>query len=784
MYQLRVRMSDKKTCQAETAESKHLYYKRKRQLLKGKPEAYKAYKQADAERSWLYRKRLTPNRKKRNAEKSRLRMQAMRQRRKAAEHGTDKKKVDLIKTRKAREKLRTQWRIAKQKQRANKTAQAKRRELESRRERYKVNTAKRRLNFSEVRVDLSPEAFAEEIETSINEATPRKQQVLKERKVWNTPRTKQTLEVNARIVRSLRDAVKTLRKKKTLKGKTRYRWLVEAIASKYLNDQKMRRALDIHWHFWKSATEIDYEGQSLPPCLAPKSDSMPPEVKEAVQHFYLDQSTTLPARRTVSAKTLQQKSVLNKTTAQLHTDFVHKNKGKIHVSLSHFRKLRPKHCLIMDSTKFKNCLCEYCVNVELKLKSLGDAARRGVKVTLKNKFEVINASMCDKKGEYHDKNCIERNCMLCGVAKIKEDFHPLEEAYGSKTLAWQRWQNGTVTDSTGKTTQRKILLDKSGTVQDCITELCDEASSLSSHLFIAEWQRKQFTHLKETLPKDWLLTIADFAENYRCTHQDEIQAAYYMYQQATVHPMVGYYKCPSCEEAVVEESVVFITPDLKHDAYAVRQFTDRLDNHIKKRAVDFRHQVQFSDGCASQYKSKLSFMHVSERSVDGSSFERVYFGSRHGKGPCDALGGVVKKAAEKYVKSRQGLIRNAKEFYDFCISNLVINPENDGCKHKRRVFFYEDSILRPAAKKLKTVKGTRQLHSVRSVKPGVVQVRKLGCYCTECVEGKPETCKNGKYVDKWEEHVLDPEKTNKISKHKRKESKKKKEMFLKDCRQI
>lgn len=46
--------------------------------------------------------------------------------------------------------------------------------------------------------------------------------------------------------------------------------------------------------------------------------------------------------------------------------------------------------------------------------------------------------------------------------------------------------------------------------------------------------------------------VADFAENYRCTHQDEIQSAYYQYQQVTIHPIVAYYKCDKYENVVSE----------------------------------------------------------------------------------------------------------------------------------------------------------------------------------------------------------------------------------------
>ena len=106
-----------------------------------------------------------------------------------------------------------------------------------------------------------------------------------------------------------------------------------------------------------------------------------------------------------------------------------------------------------------------------------------------------------------------------------------------------------------------------------------------------------------------------------------------------VHPLVAYYACPECL-AVVEESAVFVSPDIKHDNYAVGKFTDLYVASVEDK-IKIEHHVQYSDGSSNQYKSKIPFQNVSEK----DNFERAYFGLRHGKSPCDALGGVTKKAA-------------------------------------------------------------------------------------------------------------------------------------------
>lgn len=75
-----------------------------------------------------------------------------------------------------------------------------------------------------------------------------------------------------------------------------------------------------------------------------------------------------------------------------------------------------------------------------------------------------------------------------------------------------------------------------------VTELADEISPLASHIGVAHWQYKQFRQLKANLPTGQLLTLMDFAENYRCEFQKEVQAAHWSYSQVTVFPTVNYYR--------------------------------------------------------------------------------------------------------------------------------------------------------------------------------------------------------------------------------------------------
>ncbi|XP_033727671.1 uncharacterized protein LOC117317004 [Pecten maximus] len=671
------------------------------------------------------------------------------------------------------------------------TSQAKRRELEKRKMRYQASKARCQLKFTAsasenngkqgntCRLPQTPEKFAAAVEDVVNNTTPKKRKALHNKGILLTPSTKHRYETNSKIVARLKTSLGKLKKETTKVGRNKYKIVMKSIVGRCAVQNALRKELEIKWEYWNRISRIEEEEKE---CVA-RNNAMPTNQVKQIQRFYLNESTTLPTKKTVSIKTGKQKSVMTDTLQQAHIRFLKEN-PYIKVSLSHFRKLRPKEVLTVKEQKFNSCLCEYCLNVQYKLNALNLAAQKlkHPELKLENKYSCINKTLCPKAtdSKYHKLECIDRKCDLCSEDHLFEHFEPLIKADSEGKYDWQTWEYRNVTCSTSSNTKevkRQILVDQSGTIKELVSKLCKEIKELSSHFFVAEWQYKTFSEITKNVPKNWVVTIADFSENYRCIAQDEIQSAYYNYNQATLHPMLAFYNCKDCDNAIVQESAVFISADHLHDANAVKQFTKQFDDHLRNnRGINFDHEVQFSDGCSAQYKSKLPFQHISETTIH--KFERSYFGSRHGKGPCDALGGIIKKGAETFVKSRKGTIRDAKELFQYCESHLKIGSGIE-CEHKRRVFFYFDKINRKGKKSdtLKTFEGTRQLHSVQSVEPGVVKGRNLSCFCNSCTShnNKSDTCANKAYIHEWKTHYLNgkrcpPKDPNSCSKKKKKQT--------------
>ena len=79
------------------------------------------------------------------------------------------------------------------------------------------------------------------------------------------------------------------------------------------------------------------------------------------------------------------------------------------------------------------------------------------------------------------------------------------------------------------------------------------------------------------------------------------------------------------------------------------------------RALTITQCVQWSDGAASQYKSKGPFCDVSH-ALDDYAFplERCFFGSHHGKGPSVGESAVVKRMASLPVANNQDVLKTAQ----------------------------------------------------------------------------------------------------------------------------
>ena len=782
------------------------------------PEAYKLLLLTDAQKQENRREKWSASRKKEESEASKLRMRKMRQKKKEesamaqlkqkttkeekqkqqkeledtkrnnreyqmarrAKFSQEKKeelnakrrekrrqdREALIKYRQkiANAKAKDEERKRKEKEHLEKL-QAEERRLDALEQELEKNTAgegrsesARRQSLARARAAIpkTPEAYADTMEDLHKKTTPRKSAALKTRGIGSgSGNTCRKAVKNNQMDHLIGSALKEQLAK--LKGKTKpnlatKRQLVTVLSSSKhfkLQTQACRRFGVSSKNISKVPRKFRYKNKH----------AVNLDTKRTVQKFYELNSIELPDKKSVSRKSLKKTRILEKPIKALHASFLRENPG-IKVGLTSFFKLRPTYVRKVGDIKFRGCLCEYCENITLKLKTLNRACDLQLQKDFKinDIHDLVSLTMCPLSDDdkYHSKECRERQCENCGVKKLMTHFDPLDKTSKCK---WNHWETAkqTVPGKAGpKEVVRRVRKLKEGTVDDVLTELKEEINNMSQHLFFKTWQQRQFSSLTSSkLPEGWCVMVLDFAENYTAKAQDEIQAAHWTQEQVTVHPIICYYNCnnPTCQNLKpIMHSVVFLSDDLTHDHHAVHTFSSKAIN-IVKETQPITKIIRFSDGCSTQYKSKGPFVDISHSVVDsGIPMQHDYFGSRHGKGPSDGESAVVKRKSSMAEQGHQAAITNAREMYAYCKESLTKNGSDDAsdCTHFKRTieFIPRENINRARKRDGKTLKGTRHLHSVKTIRPGVVAYRNLSCFCNSCVSGFGD-CANKVHVDPW-----------------------------------
>ena len=761
--------------------------RKKREKLKQDPIAWAAHKAAEAERHRQRRKSRIEEQKNRDRETAK-----MRNRKYQAKHGKGAKtpKAKPVKTRQEHKTEQEYWRERQQACRARKSIQKKTWDKVKDRDRKRATRAAKKLSKQEStqhpdftpqqgysqsakrkalgrlwdKLPSDPNKFAELVSelTKTKRLTPRKKAALEARGIAKSSRRQLDFGRN-KAWENVKRCISELKSRRDDKGKERRRIIAASmlIEKRYRLRRQLARDLGVRPNYF---TNLDQRTESEASTLRrPRSDRTCMDVIREIQDTYRSSevSRTLPTMRNVKSD-LKERRVMEVTVNRAY-DIWKKKSPQTDVSLSSFQKLSPEDVLLQRRTRLIQCLCEYCTDIMLKLKVLNQVASAcnlpGCKIV--DKYELIANTVCPKENGDANFNlkCLDRNCDECGVKLLDNKYERLVATNGDRETGWLKWENRSYVHLNRPKTKR-VIAEKTGTVRQLIRELEEESVPLAKHVFVANWQQSMYSKICKELDATTVVFVMDFAGNYACVLQDEIQSVHWATEQVTVHPIVAFYYCQ--EHAipddfhVTQEAIVIISNDLKHDAHAVDHFQKLALEHLReKRGRCVNTLVEFTDGCAAQYKSKMPFADISfsQQELD-VNIERHFFGSRHGKGPSDGVSGVVKSAVRRAVVTRQAIINTAEAMFNYCAENLT----RSDCKSQKRDFIFvkagEINRQRPDREVKSALPGTRLLHAVRSVEPGVVAVRLLSCFCHACRNDECGNCHNVAYTPPWQTRAL------------------------------
>ena len=374
-----------------------------------------------------------------------------------------------------------------------------------------------------------------------------------------------------------------------------------------------------------------------------------------------------------------QTRILNDYLYILYEKFLAEN-PQVKISKSSFYKLRPKHIRHSNCLKPNNCLCQKHENSTLLLRSL----KKVLTEPLPPSPDVFVKSY-----------------------QTEEAVKGLVDKVTATEVTVQQWQR--VLDARdGKRRVKVVSTDMP--LSEFKDKFVQDFDKFAEHNARAKTQYTQLRQLKENLPANRIIIQMDFAENFTCASTDAVQSAYWNQATVTLHPCVVYYKEG---EQLKHKSYVYVSHLNHHNSSMVIAILKALIKKdlqalISERGIEMVHYI--TDSPYSQYRNRVMFAAVANhKDLFGIEARWDYFESGHGKGPCDGIGGSVKRMAEQAGKHGTPMA-DADDFFKWAsetggvVNYTWIGQEEYDLAQK------EVNMLQA---QIAAVKGTGKLHAVR-----------------------------------------------------------------------
>lgn len=374
--------------------------------------------------------------------------------------------------------------------------------------------------------------------------------------------------------------------------------------------------------------------------------SISEDIVRNVQNFYIrpDISYTMPGMKdeiTIwigGTKTRKRKYYLTmflREAYRIYIDFYLDEK----IGLSKFCALRPQNVLLMHETPPDQCKCRIHENFILKLK--------GLKIDYDSQTFWEN-TLCDTT---LNSPCWQSVCDHCANG---QELHV--ELYPDEVVTWKVWEVKEIEASNHLKRLRNTVHE------GCVAELCElvkyDFVEIVKHINVKRIQAKQFLEDQHN-PAVRVLQI-DFAMNYSCEYQNEVQSALWSRASVALFTAATIYN-GMCKTFLICSD----TRDKTKDTVAV--FVDHLyNNYLFRDSCSATEEAIWSDGPSSEFKNRYMMRLLQELSRKYKrKFSWKYFATSHGKGIVDGIGGRAKSIVRMEVMSKKidsTIVQSSKDF--------------------------------------------------------------------------------------------------------------------------
>ncbi len=389
--------------------------------------------------------------------------------------------------------------------------------------------------------------------------------------------------------------------------------------------------------------------------------------------------------------------------------------------------------------------------------------------------EMWHAIVCPKGefDEWHDVKCLYGECSMCGVDKLP--LCPAEvDGSDGRVVEWRRFAMEEVISKKGKVMKKLNLVYKKTSSPVFLEYLKPKLQAFVTHNFVARWEDKHFKKSMKSFPEDTVVSVVDFAENYKFESQNEVQSQHWFSYQISILVQITFRHNPDFDpydedSRIITEYHFYISDDKQHDSEFVQYCFGLHWDHMQRNGYAPKQHWVWSDGCAAQFKSSRPWFFVARypNMTGGCSMLWSFFGSGHGKGPHDGAGAVVKSFIRReQLKSHGTKLQNASDVVVYLKAFLSGRVETSYSGQRKPLERHFWLVLEAEVRPLRndphgcdSIAGTRKIHSIMATNKNHLthlMVKNLACFCVFCIDNQWSSCINVKWTGEWQPKILQP----------------------------
>ena len=306
----------------------------------------------------------------------------------------------------------------------------------------------------------------------------------------------------------------------------------------------------------------------------------------------------------------------------------------VKIGFSTFCKERPQNVLLLHETPADQCKCLTCENFFLQLESL----------QIKYDSSFWANYLCD---DSLMSDCWQGKCENCNNGQRISTSNDLAKVVTKKV--WSKNSNS-----------RLQCIIQEHSIAEILDNLQQDFQSIAHHIGLKRIQAEESA--KDKNNEAVRILQMDFAMNFSCEYQNEVQSALWSRGSVTLFTAAAMHK-GNCQTYVICSD----TKDKEKNS--VTAFVKHLyDKELTPLSSEMQavEEVIWTDGLSSEFKNRFMAALLKELSQKFNKiFTWKYFATSHGKGVVDGVGGRAKSLVRSAVMSKQKsapIVQSATDF--------------------------------------------------------------------------------------------------------------------------